>query len=150
MGLRGEYPQSVARIPQSWAQASKRGQVGYRSGGGGSLRGPTCVPLLATCHPSLSASLLPPRITVPLGSHPFLVSSQLLPAAAHPPPLTCPRPRPPPCSPGLKERNRGEGRRAGEKGFPGQVGERMGSAVLRNRWRGQWGTGLRQTPAGRI
>lgn len=48
-----------------------------------------------------------------------------------------------------KEQWRREGR-AGEKGFPGQVGERMGSAVLRNRWRGQWGTGLGQIQAGRI
>lgn len=41
-----------------------------------------------------------------------------------------------------------EGRRTREKVFV--VGERMRSAVLRSRWRGQWAAGQGQTPAGKI
>lgn len=45
-----------------------------------------------------------------------------------------------PWPPGLKEKRSG-GRRTREKGFTGQVGERMRSALLRNRW-GGGGRGL--------
>lgn len=150
MSLRGEDPQSVPRIPQSWARAGKCRGRWIQGRESGSKRGPACLfPLLIMSHPSLCASVPRSPISVSLfEAISISASDQLLPRL---PTLFFDLP-PLPLATRAKGKEwwRMEGRRAGEKGFTGQAGERMRSAVLRNRWRGQWETGLGLIPAGRI
>lgn len=133
------YRVKTPKTCQSWARAGKCG--GRWATGEREVAAKGVLPMcLFYLHHVSSLPLpqfpYPPFLSPSLKPSHVSVSDQLLPSTACSLCLTYPLfPQPPK----LKERRGGREERRGETG---QVEERMRSAMLRSRWRGQWGMGL--------